>query len=55
MEGKKILQFDLLGAFVCKVIEDGQVRNSVIPDKAGKKMLSFLQYLVENQGRNKSS
>lgn len=55
MEGKKILQFDLLGAFVCKVIEDGQVRNSVIPDKAGKKMLSFLQYLVVNHGRNISS
>lgn len=55
VEEKKVLQFDLLGAFVCRMIKDGQVKNSVIPDKAGKKMLSFLQYLVVNHGRNISS
>lgn len=55
MEEKKILQFDLLGAFVCKEVRDGQIKNSVIPEKAGKKVLSFLQYLVINHTRNISS
>lgn len=55
VEEKKILRFDLLGAFVCREEGDGQMENSVVPDKAGKKMLSFLQYLIVNHARNISS
>lgn len=50
-----ILQFDLLGAFICKEIEKGQTKNRVIPEKTGKKALSFLQYLIVNHARNISS
>jgi len=52
---KKILQFDLLGAFICREIGDGQIKNSVVPKKAGKKVLSFLQYLIVNHARNISA
>ena len=54
MKEKKILQFDLLGAFICREIGDGQIKNSV-PKKAGKKVLSFLQYLIVNHARNISA
>ena len=55
MEEKTVLQFDLLGTFVCKEMEGSQVRVRDIPDKLGKKSLSFLQYLIVNHGRNISS
>ena len=52
MEQKADLQFDLLGTFACREKRDGQATGSVIPDKLGKKALSFLQYLIVNHGRN---
>lgn len=55
MEEKTVLQFDLLGTFACREIKGGQVRVRSIPDKLGKKALSFLQYLIVNHGRNISS
>ncbi|MCI8853348.1 MAG: hypothetical protein HFI31_05405 [Lachnospiraceae bacterium] len=55
MEVKTGLQFDLLGAFALWKVRDGQIRESVVPDKLGKKALSFLQYLIVNHGRNISS
>lgn len=55
MEEKTVLQFDLLGTFVCREMEGSQVRVRDIPDKLGKKSLSFLQYLIVNHGRNISS
>ena len=51
----KNLHFDLLGSFVCREVGDNQVKNSVVPDKVGKKALSFLQYLIVNHTRNISS
>lgn len=55
MEENKILHFDLLGSFVCKEAGDGQAKKNVIPDKVGKKALSFLQYMIVNHARNISS
>lgn len=55
MEQERILQFDLLGAFICKEMGKGEIKNSVIPEKTGKKALSFLQYLIVNHARNISS
>lgn len=49
MDGeKKILAFELLGSFTCKDAKQE-------PMKAGRKTLSFLQYLIINHGRNISS
>ena len=39
---------------LCKKIS-GQAAGSVIPEKLGKKALSFLQYLIVNHGRNISA
>lgn len=55
MEEKAVLQFDLLGIFACREAGGGQVKVRDIPDKLGKKALSFLQYLIVNHGRNISS
>lgn len=55
MEEKAVLQFGLLGAFACRETEGGRLRARDIPDKLGKKALSFLQYLIVNHGRNISS
>ena len=55
MEEKAVLQFDLLGTFVCREAKGGRKRVGEIPDKLGKKTLSFLQYLIVNHGRNISS
>lgn len=55
MEEKAVLQFDLLGIFACREAGGGQVKARDIPDKLGKKALSFLQYLIVNHGRNISS
>lgn len=55
MEEKKVLQFELLGSFVCREMGTGRTEERVFPDKVGKKALSFLQYLVVNHARNISS
>lgn len=55
MEEKKILQFDLFGSFACREAGDDQLKERMIPDKVGKKALSFLQYLIVNHARNISS
>lgn len=55
MEEKNMLYFDLLGSFVCWEAGDGQAQNRMVPDKIGKKALSFLQYLIVNHVRNISS
>lgn len=49
------LHFDLFGSFAGRQEEAGETRNCVIPDKLGKKALSFLQYLIVNHGRSISS
>lgn len=55
MEENKILHFHLLGSFACKEVGSEQARSSGIPDKIGKKALSFLQYMIVNHARNISS
>lgn len=55
MEEKIVLKFGLLGAFTCQETEGGKTRIRGVPDKLGKKALSFLQYLIVNHGRNISS
>ena len=55
MKEKAVLQFDLLGTFACREIKDGQAAGSIIPKKMGKKVLSFLQYLIVNHNRNISA
>ena len=46
-EKKYILRFELLGAFECE--------GHAIPQKTGKKSLSFLQYFIVNHTRSISS
>lgn len=55
MKNKKKLQFDLLGAFAGREAGNGQIRDNVVPDRVGKKVLMFLQYMIVNHGRNISS
>lgn len=55
MEERIVLYFHLLGSFVCQEADGRQIKNSVIPQKIGKKALSFLQYLIVNHTRNISS
>ncbi|MCI8418444.1 MAG: hypothetical protein HFI33_13290 [Lachnospiraceae bacterium] len=55
MEERIVLRFELLGAFAGREMEGGQTKNMVVPDKLGKKALSFLQYFIVNHGRNISS
>lgn len=52
VEEKKVIHFDLLGSFAMGSAGDGGVKESVVPGKAGKKVLSFLQYLIVNHTRN---
>ena len=55
MEGKKAIKFQLLGSFSCRDEENKKIKNNTVPEGAGKKALSFLQYLIVNHGRNISS
>ena len=55
MEEKPVLQFGLLGVFSCREIKDGQTKPGSVPDKQGKKALSFFQYLIVNHARRISS
>lgn len=55
MEERTVLYFNLLGSFMCREAYRGETKNSVVPDKIGKKALSFLQYLIVNHTRNISS
>ncbi len=55
MKERKTLYFHLLGSFLCREVRGDRIRNSVVPQKIGKKALSFLQYLIVNHARNISS
>ncbi len=48
MDGKKIIRVRLLGPFAWGGMEDDRARQNT----AGRKELSFLQYLIVNHGRN---
>lgn len=47
MEEEKTIHFELLGAFSCRESQAGERRYTT----AGRKALSFLQYLIVNHGR----
>lgn len=51
IESKKTIYFELLGLFSYREMEDEENKKTTIPGKAGKKVLSFLQYLIVNHGR----
>ena len=52
---KKVIYFELLGSFTYRNAGDAQQKSRAVPDKTGRKILSFLQYLVVNHARNISS
>ena len=47
MEEEKTIHFELLGAFSCRESQAGERRYTT----AGRKALSFLQYLIVNHSR----
>lgn len=53
-EDRNEIQFDLLGVFTCGGMQD-TVKNSTLSGRAGKKALSFLQYLIVNHARHISA
>ena len=50
MEETKTIHFELLGLFSCREARDGEKKN-----RAGRKAMSFLQYMIVNHTRNISS
>lgn len=50
MEETKTIHFELLGSFSCREARDGEKKN-----RAGRKAMSFLQYMIVNHTRNISS
>lgn len=52
MEGKRLVYFKLLGSFSYVDSEEGDREREISALNAGKKTLSFLQYLLVNHGRN---
>ena len=44
VDGKNVIYFELFGSFSIGTAEDGERSGSIVPGKAGKKVLSFLQY-----------
>ena len=55
MEEKRVIQFELLGVFSYGDESDRRTNEHGSALKAGKKTLSFLQYLIVNHERNISS
>lgn len=55
MEMKNVFHFELLGAFSCGSTEEEKTKNSELVSKMGKKVRSFLQYLIVNHARTISS
>lgn len=51
-EDKKVIYFELLGSFSMGSAGYGERNENTTPVKAGKKVLSFLQYLIVNHTRN---
>lgn len=51
-DDRKAVYFEVLGSFSMGRAEDGTKKEYVIPGKAGKKVLSFLQYLIVNHTRS---
>ena len=45
------IHFELLGSFSCRESRDGEKKNTA----AGRKVMSFLQYLIVNHARDLSS
>ena len=52
VDGKNVIYFELFGSFSIGTAEDGDRSGSIVPGKAGKKVLSFLQYLIVNHTRS---
>ncbi len=52
VDGKNVIYFELFGSFSIGTAEDGERSGSIVPGKAGKKVLSFLQYLIVNHTRS---
>ncbi len=55
MEGKMAIYFELLGSFSCQDTGSTEMESGIMPGRAGKKALSFLQYLIVHHRRNISS
>lgn len=55
MEKRNIFRFELLGAFSCGNTEEEKTKNSELVSKMGKKVRSFLQYLIVNHTRTISA
>lgn len=55
MEMKNVFHFELLGAFSCGSTEEEKTKNGELVSKMGKKVRSFLQYLIVNHARTISS
>lgn len=51
MEETQTIHFELLGSFSCREVREGEKKNTA----AGRKVLSFLQYLIVNHNRSVSS
>ena len=54
-EDGNVIRFELLGTFSCGNTEEARVRNSEVIGRAGRKVLSFLQYLIVNHARHISA
>ncbi len=55
LEDERIIEFELLGGFACSHWEEAKARNHGIIAGAGKKVLSFLQYLIVHHTRHISA
>lgn len=52
VDEKSVIYFELFGSFSIRNAADKESGKRVIPEKAGRKVLSFLQYLIVNHTRN---
>lgn len=52
---REVFHFELLGAFSCGSTEEEKTKNSELINGMGKKVRSFLQYLIVNHTRSVSS
>ena len=54
-EDEHVIKFELLGTFSCGSTEEARAKNSALIGRTGRKVLSFLQYLIVNHTRHISS
>lgn len=52
VDGKNVIYFKLLGSFSLGNAAEGENGENMTPGKAGRKVLSFLQYLIVNHERS---